>query len=67
MNSDRFGYICKIDWDWELGEALGGSKIYPSLKDLKAHHSCWKDCGIVKVKVSFEEVIDGEEETRKED
>ena len=62
MKSDRFGYICKIDWDWELGEALGGSKIYPNIDDLKENHLCWKDCGIVKVKVSFEEVIDDKEE-----
>ena len=59
MKEDRFGYMCKIDWDWELGEAMGGTTIYPSLKDLKANHDF--NCGIVKVRISLEEVIDEKE------
>ena len=39
MDEPRYGYMCKIDWDWELGEALGGNDIYPSLDDLKENHS----------------------------
>ena len=58
MNEDRFGYMCKVDWDWELGDALGGSKIYPSIEDLKEIHTCWEECGIVKVKISFVEKIE---------
>lgn len=57
MKKSRIAYACKIDFDWELGEALGGSVLYPSIEDLKEHHSCVEDCGIVKVKVSLEEVI----------
>lgn len=47
-----YGYMCEIDWDHELGESLGGSRVYPSLADLKHNHTMWKECGIVKVKVS---------------
>lgn len=58
----EYGYMCKVDFDHELGCALGGNTIYPSLKDLKKHHS---EChfGSVKVKVSLEEVIRDEDVT----
>lgn len=58
----KYGYMCKVDFDHEVGEALGGNKIYPSLKDLRRHHS---EChfGSVKVKVSLEEVIREEDVT----
>ena len=52
----RYGYMCKIDWDWELGVAMGGNTIYPSLEDLKSNHDL--DCGVVKVKITLEEVIE---------
>lgn len=55
--SDKYGYMCKIDWDYEVGSALGGNIVYPSIKDLKKNHST-VGCGIVKVKVTLEEVID---------
>ena len=57
MTKDKFGYMCKIDWDFEFGEALGGNKIYPSLADLKQNHDCWERCGVVKVKISLEETL----------
>jgi hypothetical protein len=41
------------DWDWELGEARGGTKIYASKEDILREKSCVKECGIVKVKISF--------------
>jgi len=53
----EYGYMCKIDYDWELGCALGGSKIYPNKEDLIKHHNCAETCGIVKVKVLLEEVV----------
>ena len=46
------GYMCKIDWDHELGEASAGTPIYPSLADLQHDHPCWVSCGIVKVCVT---------------
>ena len=55
--NEEYGYMCKVDWDWEIGAALGGNKIYPSLEDLKENHKCWEECGVVKVKVSLEEVV----------
>lgn len=44
--------MCAVDFQWEVGEAMGGNRIYPSVKDLKDNLTCWKECGIVKVKVT---------------
>ena len=54
---DRYGYMCKVDFDYVVGEALGGIKIYPSLEDLKENHTCWEECGIVKVKIVLVDTI----------
>ena len=54
------GYMCKTDWDYEIGEAAGGTEIYASVEDLKNHRECVTSCGIVKVKVEFIEVTQPE-------
>lgn len=54
-NSRTF-YIDGVDWQHELGEAADGTKLYPSLKAIKKFNPCWKECGIVKVTVTFEDV-----------
>ncbi len=53
----RYGYMCKTDFDYELGEAMYGTKIYPSEEDLRRNYSCVEECGIVKVKVIFQKTI----------
>jgi hypothetical protein len=53
----KTGYMCKIDYDHELGHACGGTSVYSSLEDLKEHHDCWEECGIVEVKITLKEVI----------
>lgn len=67
MNETRYGYMCKVDFDWELGEALGGTTIYPSIDDLKSKRPCVFTCGIVKVKVELEEVVDAGERWEEDD
>jgi len=47
------GFMCKIDWDYELGEASGGTRVYASITDLKRRHASWEQCGIVEVMVTF--------------
>ena len=47
------GYMCEIDWNWELGEAAGGTTVYATLNDLKENHKCWEECGIVEVEVKM--------------
>jgi hypothetical protein len=52
-------YMDKTDWDYELGEALDGNKLYPSIEDLEKNQDCVKSggCGIVKVEVKLVEVV----------
>lgn len=47
------GYMCMIDFECELGAAMDGNKVYPSIEDLKADHECWESCGIVEVRVQY--------------
>lgn len=52
-NGEVKGFMCMIDWQYELGAAADGNKVYPSIKALKEAHSCAEDCGIVEVAVRF--------------
>lgn len=49
-------YLCGVDWQHELGEASDGTKLYPNLESIKHYRKCWKECGVVKVNVTFEDV-----------
>jgi hypothetical protein len=51
------GYMCKTDFDYELGEAADGSRVYPSVESLKKYSPCYKQCGIVEVEVRFKSVV----------
>ena len=51
-------YVCKTDWDYHFPDDWHGVDIYFSEKSIREHRKCVKECGIVKVKVSFEEVIE---------
>jgi len=59
MSDDRVvtGYMCKVDWDHELGEALGGNTVYPSQADLISNKKCTDECGIVEVEIRLKRVI----------
>lgn len=73
--------MCQTDYDYELGEAKGGTVIYASLKDLKEHRGCvnfnpltdgnGKDtnrlsrCGIIKVRIELQEILQKEEFKKK--
>jgi len=52
--------MCMTDYDYELGHASGGSKVYPSVCDLQRCSPCCcrgGSCGIVEVEVTFKKVI----------
>ena len=57
------GYMDKTDFEWELGAAMGGNKIYPSEADLRRNEKCLDQCGIVKVRVTRVEVVQEEDFT----
>ena len=45
------GYMCLVDWEYEIGHASDGNRVYPSLHALQEHHDCWAECGVVEVEV----------------
>lgn len=48
-------YICKTDWDWEVGEASdleGKMPMYSDLEKLKKERPCWDSCGVLQLKVT---------------
>lgn len=50
----RFGYMCGIDYGSELDSVPGGTKIYPTVANLKTNKNCCRKgggCEIVKVKI----------------
>jgi len=51
------GYMCKVDWDHELGSALGGNRIYPSAKNCIEDRGCINECGMVEVEVRLRRVV----------
>lgn len=53
----KLGFMCKIDFDCELGHAADGNRIYPSESALREHHSMADDCGIVEVEVHLLRVV----------
>ena len=57
MNNSKYVYICGVDWQHELGEVPDFTKVYSSVDDLKNQRTCWKQCGIVKIKVELVEWV----------
>lgn len=53
----RYGYMCKTDFDHELGYASDGSKIFSSVKSLKKNMPSVSECGIIKVKIVQEKIV----------
>lgn len=51
------GYMCKTDYDDEMGYASDGVRVFPSLRALKEARKCLDQCGIVKVRIQLLEVI----------
>lgn len=52
----RVGYMCKVAFDHELGNAPK-NKIYSSVESLKKDHP-FEECGIVEVEVRLRQVIE---------
>jgi len=53
--------MCAIDFDYELGEAMGGNTIYPSEENLRKNHPFVDKCGVAEVitmsKADFNELV----------
>ena len=48
-----FVYVCGVEHQHELGSKgnSGPYEVFNSVEELKAHASCWRQCGIVKVEL----------------
>lgn len=57
MSEELIVYIDGVDFQHEIGEASGGNKVYPSLKDLKENNKCYESCGVVKAKITLVEWV----------
>ncbi len=55
---EKIGYMCKTDFEEELGNNIKGNMIYPSIEVLKKKKSCASECGIVKVIITVKEIIE---------
>ena len=61
--SDEVYYMCKTDFEFELGYAAGGNRVYASVEDLKFCRPCADSCGIVAVKIEYAYTVeDGSDE-----
>lgn len=52
------GWMCKVDFDYELGASLGGNKIYSSEKDCRRHRPYVEECGVTHVVTLSKEDFD---------
>lgn len=52
-------YVCTEDWYSELGQEMAKPDVvmYPSVKSLKKHRTCWEECGIVELEVKLARTI----------
>lgn len=54
----KIGYMCRIDFDHHMGNDPKGVEIYPTVGDLRDHHPCADECGIVEVEVTIKQVVE---------
>lgn len=52
------GFMCKVDFDHELGAAADGVPVYPSLGSLKHQRPCVAECGVVRVRVVLDAIVE---------
>lgn len=56
VTEQRTYYLCGVDWQHEINDIA--TKLYSNVEDLKEAKSCWKSCGIVKLTVNAEWIVD---------
>ncbi len=58
------GFMCKVDFDHELGCAAGGNRVYPTMWDPEKNRECVRGreacCGIVEVEVRLKRIVVGD-------
>lgn len=54
---ERTGFMCKVDFEHEVGVAKGAHIIASSVEELKKRRRCVDRCGIVEVEVKLVRVV----------
>lgn len=55
-----YGYMCKVDFECELGGAEGGNRIFADPEDCRRCRPCVSQCGMVKVAIRAIEIVQPE-------
>lgn len=56
-SSPVIGYMCLVDFQCELGAALGGNTVYPDAEDCRERRGCTDECGIIEVEIRCRRVV----------
>ena len=51
-------YMDLVAAQYEVGNASGGTKIHPSIDDVKKEYTCWKSCGIAEMTLTFKSEVE---------
>lgn len=52
----NYAYCCGVDWQHEMGHTK--MELYDSIEALKADRECWKQCGIVRLRIELDEWVE---------
>ncbi len=54
----KVGYMCATDYNCELNpDVIDGIPVFSTIKALKKKRKCVEECGIVKVKIVLDSVV----------
>lgn len=51
-------YVCKTDYDYHIPDDVQGITVYFSEESIREERDCVENCGIVKMKLTFDSIID---------
>jgi hypothetical protein len=58
-NMNKVGYMCGTDFTLDLcDDNAQHVEVYGSIAALKAEKDCWKECGIVKLRIEQVEYVE---------
>lgn len=69
-NNTKTVYLCGVDWQHEIGEAMdleGSMPFYSSVEELKEKRTCWKQCGIIEAEIKMIKWVEPQDLFGKED
>lgn len=61
------GYMCLVDFKWEIGMAEGGNTVFPSIENCRDVRKCTDQCGIVEVEVRARKIVQEPKELTEDD